>query len=57
MPDNITGNIGNNFKVQELGKNMFQGEEMANQFAQKQMDKPVMPPPGARYTTTVYATA
>ena len=45
MPDNITGNIGNNFKVQELGKNMFQGEEMANQFAQKQMDKPV-PPPG-----------
>ena len=45
MPDNITGNIGNNFKVQELGKNFFQGEEMANQFAQKQMDKPV-PPPG-----------
>jgi hypothetical protein len=45
MPDNITGNIGNNFKVQELGKSMFQGEEMANQFAQKQMDKPV-PPPG-----------
>ena len=45
MPDNITGNIGNNFKVQELGKNMFQGEEMANQFAQRQMDKPV-PPPG-----------
>ena len=44
MPDNITGNIGNNFKVQELGKNMFQGEEMANQFAQRQMDKPVMPP-------------
>jgi hypothetical protein len=45
MPDNITGNIGNNFKVQELGKSMFQGEEMANQFAQRQMDKPV-PPPG-----------
>tara|TARA_R100001163_G_scaffold58530_1_gene46869 strand:+ start:61 stop:765 length:705 start_codon:yes stop_codon:yes gene_type:complete len=45
MPDNITGNIGNNFKVQELGKNFFQGEEMANQFAKKQMDKPV-PPPG-----------
>jgi hypothetical protein len=44
MPDNITGNIGNNFKVQELGKSMFQGEEMANQFAQRQMDKPVMPP-------------
>ena len=45
MPDNITGNIGNNFKVQELGKNFFQGEEMANQFAQRQIDKPV-PPPG-----------
>jgi hypothetical protein len=45
MPDNITGNIGNNFKVQELGKSMFQGEEMANQFAQRQMDKPVSPDP------------
>lgn len=45
MPDNITGNIGNNFKIQELGKNFFQGEEMANQFAQRQIDKPV-PSPG-----------
>ncbi len=44
MMPNITGNMANNFKVQELGSNLFQGEEMANQFAQRQMDKPVMPP-------------
>ena len=32
-------------KIQELGKSLFQGEEMAQQMANKQLDQPV-PPPG-----------
>jgi hypothetical protein len=34
-----------NQKIQELGKSLFQGEEMAQQMANKQLDQPV-PPPG-----------
>ena len=34
-----------NQKIQELGKNLFQGEEFAQQIANKQLDQPV-PPPG-----------
>lgn len=34
-----------NYKMQELGQNLFQGEEMAQQIANKQLDQPV-PPPG-----------
>jgi len=34
-----------NQKIQELGKSLFQGEEMAQQMANKQLDEPV-PPPG-----------
>ena len=34
-----------NQKIQELGQNLFQGEEMAQQIANKQLDQPV-PPPG-----------
>ena len=34
-----------NQKIQELGKSLFQGEEMAQQIANKQLDQPV-PPPG-----------
>ena len=34
-----------NQKVQELGQNLFQGEEFAQQIANKQLDQPV-PPPG-----------
>ena len=45
MPDNITGNIGNNFKVQELGANLFQGEALAEQeMAKRNLGKPIMPP-------------
>jgi hypothetical protein len=35
-----------NQKIQELGKNLFQGEEFAQQIANKQLDQPV-PPPGS----------
>ena len=34
-----------NQKIQELGQNLFQGEEFAQQIANKQLDQPV-PPPG-----------
>ena len=34
-----------NQKIQELGQNLFQGEEMAQQIANKQLDQPI-PPPG-----------
>ena len=34
-----------NYKMQELGQSLFQGEEMAQQMANKQLDQPV-PPPG-----------
>ena len=34
-----------NQKMQQLGQNLFQGEEMAQQIANKQLDQPV-PPPG-----------
>jgi len=44
-PDNITGNLTNNQIIQDKGKALWQGEEMANQFATRQMDEPV-PPPG-----------
>lgn len=44
-PDNITGSLTNNQIIQDKGKALWQGEEMANQFAQRQLDKPV-PPPG-----------
>ena len=45
QPDNITGNLTNNQVIQGKGKALWQGEEMANQFATRQMDQPV-PPPG-----------
>jgi len=35
-----------NQKIQELGQNLFQGEEFAQQIANKQLDQPV-PPPGS----------
>ena len=44
-PDNITGNLTNNQIIQDKGKALWQGEQMANQFATRQMDQPV-PPPG-----------
>ena len=44
-PDNITGNLTNNQIIQDKGKALWQGEQMANQFATRQMDEPV-PPPG-----------
>tara|TARA_R110002049_G_scaffold276503_1_gene454758 strand:+ start:75 stop:758 length:684 start_codon:yes stop_codon:yes gene_type:complete len=34
-----------NQKMQQLGQNLFQGEEMAQQIANKQLDQPI-PPPG-----------
>jgi len=34
-----------NYKMQEMGQNLFQGEEFAQQIANKQLDQPV-PPPG-----------
>ena len=34
-----------NQKIQELGQNLFQGEEFAQQIANKELDQPV-PPPG-----------
>jgi len=45
QPDNITGNLTNNQIIQDKGKALWQGEQMANQFATRQMDEPV-PPPG-----------
>ena len=45
QPDNITGNLTNNQIIQDKGKALWQGEQMANQFATRQMDQPV-PPPG-----------
>ena len=45
QPDNITGNLTANQMLQDKGKALWQGEEMANQFAQRQLDEPV-PPPG-----------
>jgi hypothetical protein len=44
QPDNITGNLNNNLKVQQLGKEMFQGEALAEQFAMRGLDNPVSPP-------------
>jgi len=42
---NITGNLNNNLKVQELGANLFQGEALAEQeMAKRNLGKPVMPP-------------
>ena len=41
----INSNKFANQKIQELGKSLFQGEEMAQQMANKQLDQPV-PPPG-----------
>ena len=35
-----------NQKIQELGKNLFQGEEFAQQIANKELSQPV-PPPGS----------
>jgi len=41
---NITGNLNNNLKVQELGANLFQGEALAEQeMAKRNLGKPVMP--------------
>ena len=34
------------YKMQELGKNLFQGEELAQQIANKELSQPV-PPPGS----------
>ena len=34
------------YKMQEMGKNLFQGEELAQQIANKQLDQPI-PPPGS----------
>lgn len=45
QPDNITGNLNNNLKVQQLGANLFQGEALAEQeMAKRNLGKPVMPP-------------
>ena len=44
MP-NITGNLNNNLKVQQLGANLFEGEALAGQeMAKRNLGKPVMPP-------------
>lgn len=43
-PDNITGNLNNNQKLQNKGKALWQGQQMADQIAQRQMDEPVRPP-------------
>ena len=44
MP-NITGNLNNNLKVQQLGANLFEGEALAEQeMAKRNLGKPVMPP-------------
>ena len=45
QPDNITGNLNNNLKVQQLGANLFEGEALAGQeMAKRNLGKPVMPP-------------
>ena len=45
QPDNITGNLNNNLKVQQLGANLFEGEALAGQEIDKRnLGKPVMPP-------------
>jgi len=45
QPDNITGNLNNNLKVQQLGANLFEGEALAGQEMDKRnLGKPVMPP-------------
>ena len=45
QPDNITGNLNNNLKVQQLGADLFQGEALAEQeMAKRNLGKPVMPP-------------
>ena len=42
---NITGNLNNNLKVQQLGADLFQGEALAEQeMAKRNLGKPVMPP-------------
>ena len=35
-----------NYKMQEMGQNLFEGEQFAQQIANKQLDQPV-PPPGS----------
>lgn len=45
QPDNITGNLNNNLKVQQLGASLFEGEALAGQeMAKRNLGKPVMPP-------------
>ena len=42
---NITGNLNNNLKVQQLGADLFQGEALAEQeMAKRNLGRPVMPP-------------
>ena len=42
---NITGNVNQNAKVEELGKQFFQGDQFANQYASRPPVDPAMPIP------------
>ena len=42
---NITGNINQNAKVEKLGKQFFQGDQFANQYASRPPVDPAMPVP------------
>ena len=42
---NITGNVNQNAKVEELGKQFFQGDQFANQYASRPPVDPAMPVP------------
>jgi len=44
MIPNVAGSLKNNMKVQEIGNNLFQGEQLAEQMQQRRTDDPVMPP-------------
>lgn len=44
MPGNIAGNIKQNLKLQELGNQLYQGEDLAQQMiAKRNLAQPVMP--------------
>ena len=42
---NITGNANQNFKIKELGKQFFHGDQFANQYASRPPVDPAMPVP------------
>ena len=44
MPGNIAGNIKQNLKLQDLGNQLYQGEDMAQQMiAKRNLAQPIMP--------------